>query len=174
MQPFLKTFYWDFCGDFSDWATFPTFPTLFSSSTRKRNNNRAPKPRRCTASPIPLHNQNRQLDDYQIPIAGQACARYRHRGAYRSPPPRYRRPNRRPKYACCRNYNQAVALFCGVNALGRFLPVEPSPPRCATNLRISSSVWHIFSMSLNCLEDFHSLRRSVLFSGIFMRSLRLF
>ena len=49
-----------------------------------------------------------------------------------SPPPRYRRPNRRPKYACCRNYNQAVALFCGVNALGRFLQEEPSPPRCAT------------------------------------------
>ena len=43
------------------------------------------------------------------------------------PPPRYRRPNRRPNYACCRNYNQTVALFCGVNALGRFLQVEPSP-----------------------------------------------
>ena len=42
-----------------------------------------------------------------------------------------RRPNRRPNYACCRNYNQTVALFCGVNALGRFLPEEPSPPRCA-------------------------------------------
>ena len=43
-----------------------------------------------------------------------------------------RRPNRRPKYACCRNYYQAVALFCGVNALGHLLSAEPSPPRCAT------------------------------------------
>ena len=44
----------------------------------------------------------------------------------------------------------------------------------ATNLPISSPVWQIISMSLSCLEDFHSLRCSVLFSGIFVRSLRLF
>ena len=47
------------------------------------------------------------------------------RGWPTAPPPGYRIPNRRPKYACCRNRNEAVALFCGVNALGRFLQVEP-------------------------------------------------
>jgi len=43
------------------------------------------------------------------------------------PPPRYRRPNRRPKYACCTNQNETVALFCGVNAWHHFLQAEPSP-----------------------------------------------
>ena len=41
-----------------------------------------------------------------------------------------RRSNRRLKYACYRNYNQAVTLFCGVNTLGRLLHEEPSSPRC--------------------------------------------
>jgi hypothetical protein len=44
----------------------------------------------------------------------------------------FRRPNRRPKYACCRSWIQTIALFCGVNALGHLLLAEPSPPRCAT------------------------------------------
>ena len=62
-------------------------------------------------------------------IKSQSQARLVHDTAIGGP---NRRPNRRPNYACCRNYNQTVALFCGVNALGRFLPEEPSPPRCAT------------------------------------------
>ena len=56
-----------------------------------------------------------------------------------------RRPNRRPNYACCRNYNQTVALFCGVNALGRFLQEEPSLPRCATSSDIPK-LTHCFPM----------------------------
>ena len=115
--------------DFSDWATFPTFPTLFSSSARKRNTNRPSNRRRCTASLIPLYNQNRQLDDYQILISGQACARYpegwgwHSQGGY----PAYRRPYRRPNYACCSNQNETVALFCKVNAKRWCLLAEPSP-----------------------------------------------
>jgi hypothetical protein len=38
-----------------------------------------------------------------------------------------RRPNRRPNYACCRNYNEALTLFCGVNAWHHLLQAEPSP-----------------------------------------------
>jgi len=37
----------------------------------------------------------------------------------------YRRPNRRPKYACCRNQNETVALFCKVNAKRWCLLAEP-------------------------------------------------
>ena len=40
-------------------------------------------------------------------------------------PPRYRRPNRRPFYACCRNQNETVALFCKVNAKRWCLLAEP-------------------------------------------------
>ena len=40
-------------------------------------------------------------------------------------PPRYRRPNRRPKYACCTNQNETVALFCKVNAKLWCLQAEP-------------------------------------------------
>ena len=61
-------------------------------------------------------------------IKSQSQARLVHDTAIVGPtarPPRYRRPNRRPKYACCRNRNEAVALYCGVNALVRFLQVEP-------------------------------------------------
>ena len=42
-----------------------------------------------------------------------------------SPPPSYRRPNRRPKYACCTNQNETVALFCKVNAKRWRLQAEP-------------------------------------------------
>ena len=38
-----------------------------------------------------------------------------------------RRPNRRPFYACCRNQNETVALFCKVNAKCWCLQAEPSP-----------------------------------------------
>ena len=43
------------------------------------------------------------------------------------PPARYRRPNRRPNFACCTNQNETVALFCGVNAWHHLLQAEPSP-----------------------------------------------
>ena len=94
-----------------------------------------------------LNNQNLQylncqLDENHNPISGQTCARYRHRGAYRSPP-RLRRPNRRPKYACCRNFNEPVALFCGVNAFGHLLKAEPSPLGCANSL-VSLKINHCF------------------------------
>ena len=36
-------------------------------------------------------------------------------------------PLLRPKYACCRNLNEVVALFCGVNARRHLLQAEPSP-----------------------------------------------
>ena len=42
-------------------------------------------------------------------------------------PPSNRRPNRRPKNACCRNHNETVALICWVNALAHLLLAEPSP-----------------------------------------------
>jgi len=42
---------------------------------RERGSNRPSKPRRYIVSLIPLHNQNRKLDDYQLPIAGRAHAR---------------------------------------------------------------------------------------------------
>ena len=38
-----------------------------------------------------------------------------------------RRPNRRPFYACCRDQNETVALFCKVNAKRWCLLAEPSP-----------------------------------------------
>ena len=63
------------------------------------------------------------VDETQILISGQAHARYPYGVAYRSPPPTYRRPNRRPNYACCRNRNETVALFCKVNAK-RWRPEE--------------------------------------------------
>ena len=65
------------------------------------------------------------VDDYQILIVGQAYARYRHRGGQPLARPRYRRPNRRPKYACCTNQNETVALFCKVNAKRWCLLAEP-------------------------------------------------
>ena len=53
-----------------------------------------------------------------------------------------RRPNRRPFYACCRNRNEPVALFCKVNAKRWCLQAEPSlfwapinhPKHCNTSL----------------------------------------
>jgi len=39
----------------------------------------------------------------------------------------HRRPNHRPKNACCRNHNETVALICWVNALAHLLLAEPSP-----------------------------------------------
>jgi hypothetical protein len=54
----------------------------------------------------------------------------------------YRRPNRRPNYACCRNQNETVALFCKVNAKRWCLQAEPilfwapqyHPTHCNTSL----------------------------------------
>ena len=83
-----------------------------------------------------------QVDDCHNPISGQVCIRYPGIGGWHWQGPN-RRPNRRPNYACCRNYNQTVALFCGVNALGRFLPEEPSPPRCATS-SVNLKLTHCF------------------------------
>ena len=45
-----------------------------------------------------------------------------------------RRPNRRPFYACCRNQNETVALFCKVNAKRWCLQAEPSP--CGGTIKI--------------------------------------
>ena len=53
-----------------------------------------------------------------------------------------RRPNRRPFYACCRNQNETVALFCKVNAKRWCLQAEPilfwaplnNPKHCNTSL----------------------------------------
>jgi len=47
-------------------------------------------------------------------------------------------PNRRPFYACCRNQNETVALFCKVNAKRWCLLAEPSPCGGTTSFLISS------------------------------------
>ena len=43
--------------------------------------------------------------------------------------------NRRPFYACCRDQNETVALFCKVNAKRWCLLAEPSPCGGTTILR---------------------------------------
>ena len=85
-----------------------------------------PPPRRYTNWFVPVQNQNRQVYSLHISILGQAHIRYGH-SPHTTHPPRYRRPNRRPNYACCRNQNETVALFCKVNAKRWCLLVEPSP-----------------------------------------------
>ena len=68
-----------------------------------------------------------QVDDTQIPIAGQGYVRYPLRGGVAHAQGSDRRPNRRPFYACCREQNETVALFCKVNAKRWCLLAEPSP-----------------------------------------------
>ena len=62
-------------------------------------------------------------------IKSQSQVRLMHDAAIGGPasPPGNRRPNRGPKYACCTNQNETVALFCGVNAWHHLLQAEPSP-----------------------------------------------
>ena len=61
----------------------------------------------------------------------------------------HRRPNRRPKNACCRNHNETVALICWVNALAHLLLAEPSPCGGTTFQEIDityqclASLWYI-------------------------------
>ena len=68
-----------------------------------------------------------QVDDTQIPIAGQGYLRYPLGGGAAHARGSDRRPNRRPFYASCRNQNETVALFCKVNAKRWCLLAEPSP-----------------------------------------------
>jgi len=68
-----------------------------------------------------------QVDDTQIPIAGQGYVRYPLRGGVAHAQGSDRRPNRRPFYACCREQNETVALFYEVNAWPWCLLAEPSP-----------------------------------------------
>ncbi len=93
-----------------------------------------------TASTLP-HSRNRQhsllqphtaslrtpATNPQVRLIYDTAISHRH-----SPPPRYRRPNRRPNYACRRNQNETVALFCKVNAKRWCLQAEPSPQTGAT------------------------------------------
>jgi hypothetical protein len=60
-------------------------------------------------------------------ISGQAYIRYRLGGGVAHARGSDRRPNRRPFYACCRDQNETVALFCKVNAKRWCLLAEPSP-----------------------------------------------
>ena len=93
-----------------------------------------------------------QVDDTQIPIAGQSYVRYPLGGGVAHARGSDRRPNRRPFYACCRNQNGTVVLFCKVNAKRWCLLAEPSP--CGGTIKI------------NDLADFgSSLRRSVAQKG---------
>ena len=65
------------------------------------------------------------VDDTQNLIAGQGYVRYPLGGGVAHAGGSDRRPNRRPIYACCRNQNETVALFCKVNAKRWCLLAEP-------------------------------------------------
>ena len=67
------------------------------------------------------------VDDTQIPIAGQSYVRYPLGGGVALAGGSDRIPNRRPFYACCRDQNETVTLFCKVNAKRWCLLAEPSP-----------------------------------------------
>ena len=54
-----------------------------------------------------------------------------------------RRPNRRPFYACCRNQNGTVVLFCKVNAKRWCLLAEPSP--CGGTIKSDTYVKSVMS-----------------------------
>jgi hypothetical protein len=67
------------------------------------------------------------VDDTQNPIAGQGYVRYHLGVGWHMQGGSDRRPNRRPFYACCREQNETVALYCKVNAQRWCLLAEPSP-----------------------------------------------
>jgi hypothetical protein len=89
-----------------------------------------------TSNPHTLDNRNCQRCRYKLHTASlRTPATNRRSGSYTASlggglahaGGSYRRPNRRPFYACCRNQNETVALFCKVKAKHWCLLAEPSP-----------------------------------------------
>ena len=134
----METFYWDISGDFSDLPTQPTLPTLLSFFFNEKG-----KVIRdtflvevaSTNSPRTLLSRNRQVRPLKSDTASLRTPVTNLRsGLYTASPGggvahaggSSRRPNRRPNYACRRNQNETVALFCKVNAKRWCLQAEPT------------------------------------------------